>query len=72
MPFVLVFTKTDKLGKTELTKNIENYKKQILGWFTELPDIFLSSAEKRLGKEDILKFINENIGHFKPLPIKND
>ncbi len=72
MPFVLVFTKTDKLGKTELEKNITNYKKQILGWFTELPDIFLSSSEKRLGKDDILNFINENLIHFKPLPVEND
>jgi GTP-binding protein len=72
LPFVLVFTKTDKLGKTELSKNIENYKKQILGWFTELPDIFLSSSEKRIGKEDILNFINENRIHFKALPVKND
>jgi len=72
LPFVLAFTKIDKLSKSELAKNIAAYKKQLLGWFSELPDIFLSSAEKNTGKEDILKFINENMIYFKPLPEKND
>lgn len=66
--FVLVFTKIDKLGKTTLNQNLETYKKQILGHFTELPDIFLTSAEKRMGKEEILGFINENMHYFTPPP----
>ncbi|MFY8184709.1 MAG: ribosome biogenesis GTP-binding protein YihA/YsxC [Bacteroidia bacterium] len=66
--FVLVFTKIDKLGKTTLNQNLETYKKQILGHFTELPDIFLTSAEKRMGKEEILSFINENMHYFTPPP----
>lgn len=66
--FVLVFTKTDKLGKNELSKNIAAYKKELLKLFAELPDIFLSSAEKQLGKESILDFINENMHYFTPPP----
>lgn len=66
--FVLVFTKIDKLGKSELAKNMAAYKKQLLGYFTELPDIFLTSAEKRLGKEEVLSFINENMHYFTPPP----
>lgn len=66
--FVLVFTKIDKLGKSELAKNMSAYKKQLLGYFTELPDIFLTSAEKRLGKEEVLSFINENMHYFTPPP----
>lgn len=66
--FVLVFTKIDKIGKSELNKNLSAYKKQILGHFTDLPDIFLSSSEKRMGREEILSFINENMHHFTPPP----
>lgn len=66
--FVLVFTKIDKLGKSELAKNMAAYKKQLLGYFTDLPDIFLTSAEKRLGKEEVLSFINENMHYFTPPP----
>ena len=66
--FVLVFTKIDKLGKNTLLKNIEDYKTELLKQFEELPDIFLSSAEKVIGKEEILSFINENMHYFTPPP----
>jgi len=66
--FVLVFTKIDKLGKTTLDKNIDIYKKELLKQFEELPDIFLSSAEKMKGREEILSFINENMHYFSPPP----
>lgn len=66
--FVVVFTKIDKLGKTTLDKNIEAYKKELLKQFEELPDIFLSSAEKVKGREEILSFINENMSYFTPPP----
>ncbi|HEY1040398.1 MAG TPA: ribosome biogenesis GTP-binding protein YihA/YsxC [Bacteroidia bacterium] len=66
--FVLIFTKIDKLGKTTLNANIEAYKEALLKQFGELPDIFLSSAEKALGKEPILNFINENMHYFVPPP----
>ncbi|MDP2387732.1 MAG: ribosome biogenesis GTP-binding protein YihA/YsxC [Bacteroidota bacterium] len=66
--FVVVFTKTDKLGKTTLDKNIDAYKKELLKQFEELPDIFLSSAEKMKGREEILSFINENMSYFTPPP----
>ena len=37
IPFVMVFTKTDKLSKTQLSKNIEGYKKEMLNYWEELP-----------------------------------
>ena len=57
IPFAIVFTKTDKLGKTNLDKNISAYKKQLLKVWTELPPVFLSSATNGTGKEEILNFI---------------
>tara|TARA_B100000524_G_C23548353_1_gene333854 strand:+ start:108 stop:716 length:609 start_codon:yes stop_codon:yes gene_type:complete len=59
VPFVICFTKQDKLSKKESKENLINYKKELLKSWEELPPIFLSSATKKNGKEDILKFIAE-------------
>jgi GTP-binding protein len=59
LPFCLVFTKTDKVKPVELQTNIENYKVKLLEEWEELPDIFITSAEKKLGLDDILKFIDK-------------
>ena len=59
VPFVICFTKQDKLSKKESKENLINYKRELLESWEELPRIFLSSATKNNGKEDILKFIAE-------------
>jgi len=59
LPFVLVFTKTDKLNKTELHKKLSNYKQELLKNWEELPEIFLTSAAKETGKEGIIDFIEK-------------
>ena len=60
LPFAIVFTKTDKLGKTELQKKLAKYRKFLLKSWTELPPSFISSATDRRGKEDILEYIAGN------------
>lgn len=60
----IVFTKADKLGKSTLQKNIAAYKKELLGWWEELPEMIISSAETKLGREEILKLITENKKFF--------
>lgn len=57
VPFAIVFTKSDKLGKTKLDKNIEFYKKYMLVEWENLPQIFITSAEKKIGITEILNFI---------------
>lgn len=54
----LVFTKTDKLKSNELQKNIATYKRTLLTRWEELPPIFLTSAEKRTGREELLEFMD--------------
>ena len=58
IPFVICFTKIDKLSKKESLNNLKHYKKVLLENWEELPKIFLSSATKKNGKEDILNFIS--------------
>ncbi|MGC6470611.1 MAG: ribosome biogenesis GTP-binding protein YihA/YsxC [Flavobacteriales bacterium] len=59
VPFVICFTKQDKLSKTVRRENLNRYKQELLKSWEELPPIFLSSSTKQIGKEDLLKFISE-------------
>ena len=59
IPFVMVFTKVDKLGKVVLAKNIGAYKAEMLKAWGELPQIFITSAEKKTGTKEICDFIEQ-------------
>ncbi|MCH7656795.1 MAG: YihA family ribosome biogenesis GTP-binding protein [Bacteroidetes bacterium] len=65
IPFVMVFTKTDKLSENELKKNTFSYKKELLLHWEFLPDIFNTSVRKKLGKNEILDFIEKNNRYLK-------
>ena len=57
IPFSLIFTKTDKLGKNKLEKNITDYKHKLLETWEELPPLFFTSSLKKEGREEILEYI---------------
>jgi GTP-binding protein len=59
VPFCIVFTKADKISKAELDRNVEAYKKCLLEDWEELPPIFVTSSESKLGREEILDFIEQ-------------
>ena len=46
---------------TELQKNLASFQKDLLLTWEDMPDYIVSSAEKKIGKEDILDYIEENI-----------
>lgn len=67
IPFVMVFTKMDKLTKSKIAANIENYKKELLTTWEELPTMFYTSSEERMGRDELLDFIdNSNTLFVKP------
>ena len=57
IPFVMVFTKIDKLSKAKLNANLNFYKKTLLEEWEELPMMFYSSSVEDHGKNEILEFI---------------
>jgi GTP-binding protein len=57
--FVICFTKCDKLSSIQLPKTIAAYKKRMLEEWEEFPKYFLTSAEKKTGKKEVLDFIEE-------------
>lgn len=66
IPFVIVFTKKDKLKRSQIITNLEAYKKVLLNKWDELPQIITSSAETKEGKEEILDFIEKTNTLFQP------
>jgi GTP-binding protein len=60
-PFSMIYTKTDKLSKGGLKKNIEKIEKELLKHWEELPNSFVSSSETKTGEFEILDFIEYQI-----------
>ncbi len=65
IPFVIVLTKTDKLSSNELQKNLRRIREKTLERWEELPPLFLTSARKGTGREEILDFIDKSNQMFK-------
>ena len=59
VPFAIVFTKGDKLGKVRLKENVEAYKARLLEEWEELPPVFVTSSETGLGGEELTSYIEE-------------
>jgi len=59
IPFCIVFTKTDKLKARDLEPNIEAYKIKLQENWEEMPPIFISSAEDKRDRDEILSFIEK-------------
>lgn len=57
VPFAIIFTKADKLGKVVAQNMVTEYKKELHKTWEELPPIFVSSAETGEGREEILDYI---------------
>lgn len=57
IPFAIIFTKADKLGKKALEAQMEKDRQQLLEYWEELPPVFISSSETSLGREEILGYI---------------
>lgn len=65
IPFALVFTKADKLGVVKVQQNIDLFMAELSKTWETLPPYFISSAERRTGKTEILTHI-ERILKTKP------
>ena len=57
IPFSIIYTKTDKNSKSELSRNIKNIEKELLKAWQDMPNSFVTSAEKGVGKDELLEFI---------------
>lgn len=57
VPFAIVFTKADKLGPNAGKRNVDDYLKVLKQEWEELPPIFITSSEKKTGRDELLNYI---------------
>lgn len=58
IPLAIVFTKADKLSHGKVQANVEAYKQKLMETWEELPPVFVTSAEKKTGKGELLDYID--------------
>ena len=59
IPFSIIFTKSDKLKEKEIKENTTKYLKRLEEDWEEVPKYFITSSEKRIGKDELLNYIDE-------------
>ena len=67
IPFVIIFTKADKQSKTKTAINVEQFKNTLSKSWEEIPQCFVTSAEERTGREEVLGFIDQINQQFVPI-----
>ena len=64
VPFGIIFTKADKLSKTQLERSVSAYRKRLSEQWEELPPMFTSSSEKGVGRDEIVGYIEDILKNF--------
>lgn len=64
IPFSIIFTKADKLKPNAITKYVEDYKSILLETWEDMPNYFITSSSKDIGKDDVLNYIDELNGNM--------
>ncbi len=59
VPFIIVFTKADKLSRSKQQQNVDAYLRQLSEQWEELPPYFVTSATTRQGRDELVKYIED-------------
>lgn len=59
IPFAVLFTKADKLGAVKAKQKATAWMEALKDRWEQLPPYFITSAEKRLGKDEVLDYIEQ-------------
>ena len=63
-PFVIIFTKSDKLKNNVLDKQVENLKKQLSVYWEDLPKMYVTSSKTKTGISEIHSFIESSLKEY--------
>jgi GTP-binding protein len=66
IPFVIAFTKADKVSKNIANSNSKRFLQALSESWEEMPHCFITSAEEKTGREEILQWIDEQNQFFTP------
>ena len=59
IPFVIAFTKSDKLAQPKVQTNVAKFKRELKKTWETLPTMIVTSSEKAIGRDELLAFIEE-------------
>jgi GTP-binding protein len=59
IPFSIVFTKADKLSQAKVQANVDAYTRKLQETWEEMPPVFVTSSEKRTGRDEVLDYIDK-------------
>ena len=63
-PFVIIFTKSDKLKSGQIESQVNNLRKQLSSYWDELPKSYVTSSKDKSGIDDIFNFIGDSIKEY--------
>ncbi len=66
IPFVIIFTKADKQSKSKTSANVTLFKNELSKTWEEIPTCFVTSAEEKTGRDEVLEFIHNVNEQFVP------
>ena len=64
-PFVIIFTKSDKLKFGQIENQINNLRKQLSIYWAEIPLSYVTSSRDKSGIDDVFNFIESSINEYK-------
>ena len=59
IPFSIIFTKADKLKPKAIEKHINDYTNEMLNTWEEIPQYFVTSSSKAIGRDEVLQYIDD-------------
>ncbi len=63
-PFIMIFTKSDKLKINQLDEQIQNLKKQLSDYWEDFPKMFVTSSKDKTGIDEIHSFIESSLKEY--------
>lgn len=64
VPFIILFTKIDKQSKAKTQQHIDNYVTRMLEEWEEMPPYFITSANTREGRDEVLSYISSLVDSY--------
>jgi len=68
VPFVIAFTKTDRIGRPQMEQNVADFMGKLSETWETLPTYFITSSERRTGRDEMLEFIGKTLRTMKSNP----
>jgi GTP-binding protein len=56
VPYVIAFTKADRIKPLKVEAQVKAFKEELLKYWNDVPPFFITSANTKMGQEEMLEF----------------